>query len=29
VAPATAQHEIDATVARELETGEFQAVEPP
>jgi UDP-GlcNAc:undecaprenyl-phosphate GlcNAc-1-phosphate transferase len=29
VAPATAEHEIDATVARELETGEFQAVEPP
>jgi UDP-GlcNAc:undecaprenyl-phosphate GlcNAc-1-phosphate transferase len=29
VAPATAEHEIDAAVARELETGEFQAVEPP
>jgi UDP-GlcNAc:undecaprenyl-phosphate GlcNAc-1-phosphate transferase len=29
VEPGTAEHEIDATVARELETGEFQAVEPP
>jgi UDP-GlcNAc:undecaprenyl-phosphate GlcNAc-1-phosphate transferase len=27
--PETAEHEIDAAVERELETGEFQAVEPP
>jgi UDP-GlcNAc:undecaprenyl-phosphate GlcNAc-1-phosphate transferase len=27
--PATAEHEIQAAVERELETGEFQAVKPP
>ena len=27
--PETAEHEIDAAVERELETGEFQAVNPP
>ncbi|MDQ6914918.1 MAG: undecaprenyl/decaprenyl-phosphate alpha-N-acetylglucosaminyl 1-phosphate transferase [Actinomycetota bacterium] len=27
--PGTAEHEIDATVERELETGEFEAVRPP
>jgi UDP-GlcNAc:undecaprenyl-phosphate GlcNAc-1-phosphate transferase len=27
--PATAEHEIDAAVERELETGEFEAVRPP
>ena len=27
--PETAEHDIDAAVERELETGEFQAVNPP